>query len=178
MTLLDRVVEVLRRLQIPHALIGASAMAVHGLNRTTLDADLLALDPACLDPQSWAPLRTQGVNVEITRGDLTDPLAGVVRFEAPGERSVDLVLGKFIWQKEMIERAPRRIYGGMELPILSAADLILLKLYAGGPQDAWDILQILAGPDRETLIAAVEKELPRMPEKCSSLWKRILESGF
>lgn len=178
MTLLERVVEVLRSLRISHALIGASAMALHGLNRNTLDADLLALDPACLDPQSWAALKAQGVTVEITKGDLTDPLAGVVRFEEPGERSVDLVLGKFTWQREMIERAPRGIYGGMELSILGAADLVLLKLYAGGPQDAWDILQILGGPDRETLIAPVEKELPRLPEKCSSLWKRILESGF
>ncbi|HYO14711.1 MAG TPA: hypothetical protein VE685_16065 [Thermoanaerobaculia bacterium] len=178
MTLLDRVVEVLRRLQIPHALIGASAMTVHGLNRNTLDVDLLALDPACFDPQNWAALRARGVNVEITKGDLTDPLAGVVRFETPGERSVDLVLGKFTWQKEIIERSPQGVYGGTGLPIVTAADLILLKLYAGGPQDAWDILQTLEGPDREILIAAVEKELPRMPEKCSSLWKRILESGF
>lgn len=153
-------------------------MAVHGLNRNTLDADLLALDPVCLDPLSWASLRAEGVNVEVTQGDLTDPLAGVVRFEALGERSVDLVLGKFLWQREMIERAPRGIYGGLELPILGAADLILLKLYAGGPQDAWDILQMLDGPDRETLITAVEKELSRLPERCSSLWKRLLASGF
>jgi hypothetical protein len=26
--------------------------------------------------------------------------------------------------------------------------VILLKLYAGGPQDAWDIEQLLGGPDR------------------------------
>lgn len=153
-------------------------MAVHGLNRTTLDADLMALDPACLDRQTWADLSARGVDVAVTKGDITDPLAGVARFEAPGEPSVDLVIGKFTWQKEMIERAPLRSFADLQLPILGPADLILLKLYAGGPQDAWDILQILEGPDREMLIEAVEKELPRLPERCSALWKRILESGF
>ncbi|HSK80172.1 MAG TPA: hypothetical protein VLQ45_27205 [Thermoanaerobaculia bacterium] len=153
-------------------------MAVHGLNRTTLDADLMALDPACLDRQTWTDLNAQGVDVEITKGDLTDPLAGVARFETPGQPPVDLVIGKFTWQREMIERAPLRSYADLELPILGPADLILLKLYAGGPQDAWDILQVLEGPDRERLIEVVERELPRLPERCSALWKRVLESGF
>jgi hypothetical protein len=176
--LLDRVVGILRKHQISHALIGASAMTIHGLNRNTLDADLMTLDSSCLDRQIWTDLSAQGVDVEVTKGDLTDPLAGVARFEAPGESAVDLVIGKFTWQREMIERAPLGIYAGLELPILGSADLILLKLYAGGPQDAWDVLQILEGPDREMLIEAVEKELPRLPERCSSLWKRILGSGF
>ncbi len=153
MTLLARIAGILRGADIPHALIGASAMARHGVVRSTLDQDLLAVDPVCLQPESWSGLRSSGIEAKIRKGDLYDPLLGVVRFSSPGERPVDLVVGKFAWQREVIARA--MMHPGGEVPVVRAVDLILLKLYAGGPQDAWDIQQLLAAEDRETLIAQV-----------------------
>lgn len=51
------------------------------------------------------------------------------------------------------------------------ADLVLLKLYAGGPQDAWDIAQLLdAAPAIEPL---VEASLGGLPAECAALWRRI-----
>jgi hypothetical protein len=35
----------------------------------------------------------------------TNPLAGVIRFAQPGERDVDLVVGRFQWQRDIIGRA-------------------------------------------------------------------------
>lgn len=175
MNLLARVSESLRAAGIPYALIGASALTIHGVNRSTLDVDLFAVDPACLDRQTWDLLAAEGIGVDVRRGEPDDPLAGVVRFEVPIELPVDLVVGKYVWQRKMIERAGTAIFAGVEVPVLGGADLILLKLYAGGPQDAWDIQQILAGPERDSLIAGVERELPELPKECSRLWRRIAE---
>lgn len=177
LSLLARVVAVLEARGIPFALIGASALTIHGVNRLTLDMDLLVIDPVCLDGRTWSGLAAEDVSVDVRRGDLSDPLAGVVRFEAPWETSVDLVVGKFAWQREILNRSRRTLFAGVEVPVLEAVELILLKLYAGGPQDAWDIQQLLTGPERENLVAGVELELPRLPGHCSTFWRRILDLG-
>jgi hypothetical protein len=39
---------------IAYALIGAGALAVHGISRSTFDLDLLAVDRGCLVPGLWA----------------------------------------------------------------------------------------------------------------------------
>lgn len=178
MSLLARVSESLRAAGIPHALIGASALTIHGVNRSTIDVDLLVLDPACLDRRTWDSLAAEGVSIEVRKGDPDDPLAGVVRFEVPPELPVDVVVGKHAWQRKLLERTQAARFAGVEVPVLNGVDLILLKLYAGGPQDAWDIQQILAGPERNSLVAGVEHELPALPRECARLWRRILDSSL
>lgn len=173
MSLLARVARTLELAGIRYALIGAAALSLHGVSRSTLDQDLLTVDPASLDPDRWQELARNGVEVDIRRGDLTDPLAGVARFTLPGERPVDLVVGRGRWQAKVLERARRMRVGDVELPVLSAADLVLVKLYAGGPQDAWDIHQLLAGSEPEPLVTAVEAHLPELPRRCQQLWQRI-----
>jgi hypothetical protein len=58
-TLLERVAAILSQHEIRHALIGAAALAVHGVSRSTLDQDLLVHDPRILDGDLWASLRPQ-----------------------------------------------------------------------------------------------------------------------
>ncbi len=177
MTLLTRVSEVLRAQGIPHVLIGASALTVHGVNRSTLDVDLFTVDRICLDPRIWEGLAKEEVGVKVRKGDPDDPLAGVVRFEVATELPLDIVVGKHLWQRRAIERAATATFMGVEIPVLRGVDLILLKLFAGGPQDAWDIQQLLLGPERDSLIAGVERELTDLPGYSSRLWRRILDPG-
>ena len=54
------------------------------------------------------------------------------------------------------------------------ADLMLLKLFAGGPQDAWDIDQLLDVVP--AAVPEVEASLAALPADCRSLWRRILEA--
>ena len=171
MSLREEVGSILDAAGIRYALIGALALSAYGVNRASLDLDLLAADAACLEPDLWADLRSRGVAVEIRKGDLTDPLAGVVRFQALGETPVDVVVGKFAWQARLLERAEP--IGGTF--VVRAADLVLLKLYAGGPQDAWDVQQLLGRPFREDLIREVESRLPELPARCQDLWRKILQ---
>lgn len=176
MSLLVDVVGQLEKSGIRCALIGAEALSLRGASRSTLDRDLLTTDPRSLAEALWAPLRISGSRCKIRRGDAEDPLAGVVRFTAEGERPVDLIVGRQIWQTRILERAEFLDLGELSLPVPRAADLVLLKLYAGGGQDAWDIAQLLAGEGRAPLVAEVEMRLDELPPEARLLWNRILTS--
>lgn len=167
MTLLERVVHVLRAHDLPHALIGAGALAARGIARSTYDIDLLTTDARVLQADTWDTLRAEDVAVEVRRGDSDDPLGGVVRIDAPGERPVDVILGKHAWQTRAIQRAEHSSEGP---PVVHARDLVLLKLYAGGTQDLWDVRELLQAPGAEQLIADVDADLAEQPTAMQERW--------
>ena len=175
-SLIERVTAILDQAAARYALIGAAAMAAHGVGRSTRDVDLLTLSTVWIDAARWVPLSDAGVNVSVSRGDADDPLAGVIRFHQEGERPVDLVVGRYRWQQRVLERAEPAVAGGTSLPTAQARDLVLLKLFAGGSQDAWDIEQLLAGPDRESLVADVTADIEDLPARSRKLWRRILNA--
>ncbi len=176
MSLLEGVSAILRARGTPHAVIGAAALAVHGVARATADLDLLVVDSSCLDPGVWQSLDESRTAVEIRHGDTDDPLAGVIRIVRSGEGSIDVIVGRHAWQREALSRSELRSVGSVELSVVRAADLVLLKLYAGGPQDAWDIDQLL-DLDRD-IAAEVEARLEDLPEDCARMWLRIVTEGM
>jgi hypothetical protein len=171
-TLLDRVAAHLDRAGVPFALIGAAALAVHGISRATLDLDLLATDRRVLEGNFW----TLGpdVDVDIRTGDAADPLAGVVRCRTARERDVDIVVGKVAWQADVVARAEHVQRSGHDIPAARVDDLVLLKLYAGGSQDRWDIEQLLHRPDRAHTTKMVEARLASLPKSAQEMWRKIL----
>jgi hypothetical protein len=169
--LLGSVHGILSRERVAHAVIGATALAAHGVSRATADLDLLVVDERCLDDRFWSELATSGVQVQVRRGDATDPLAGVVRIFRSGEPALDLVVGRGGWQAQVLERARPMQIGADAAPVASAPDLVLLKLYAGGPQDLWDVHQLLdANP---SLVSQVEAS-PALRELAAP-WRRVLD---
>ena len=171
MTTLAEAVGRLRAHGTPFALVGAAALALHGVPRSTRDLDLLALDPRCLDADFWRSLGGGAIDVTVRRGDATDPLAGVTRLRPnDGGAPVDVVVGRSAWQRGVLERAQPATVDDVVVPVAQAADLALLKLFAGGPQDLWDIAQLLAGDDAATITADVEQRLPTLPAECARLW--------
>jgi hypothetical protein len=171
MTLLGRVCRLLEAAAVSHALIGAAALAARGVARSTYDVDLLTTDVRVLEAGFWAPLRAEGADVDIRRGDLDDPLRGVVRVTAASERPIDVVLGKGRWQARAVERAERPPDGP---PVVAARDLVLLKLYAGGTQDLWDVRALLELPDRAGLVAEVDEDLLDLPADMRARWVDVL----
>jgi hypothetical protein len=148
-------------------------MAAHGAPRSTVDLDLLTTDLRALETSLWTPLRDAGAVVQARRGDFEDPLAGVVRAVASGERAVDVIVGRFSWQESIIERALPVTIQESDVPVAEPADLILLKLYAGGSQDRWDIEQLLAAQQSEGLEDLVEERLVWLPRECADLWQDL-----
>lgn len=172
MSLLERVVSLLERRHVRFALIGAAAMAAHGVSRSTSDIDLFTTDRRTLDRDVW----TGTDAVDVRRGDADDPLAGVVRISGPDAAAIDIVVGRDAWQDRVLAAAGVATIEDVAVPVVDVAGLVLLKLFAGGPQDAWDIEQLLAVGD-EHVVAAVERGLPDLPPASASLWKRIRADG-
>lgn len=145
-------------------------MAIHGVSRSTRDVDLLALMRECLVSEFWSDLRAGEIDADVRLGEADDPLAGVVRLAVAGERSVDLVVGRSAWQARIFDRAHEAEIEGVRLPVASLVDVILLKLFAGGPRDLWDIAELLVVADRAAVTAEVEDALPNLPASCRDAW--------
>ena len=174
MTLLESVADYLHHRTIPHAIIGAAALALHGVSRSTFDQDLLVTSIRVLDDTFWREFDTDA-HVDIRRGDSEDPLSGVVRIRRDDERDVDIVVGRHQWQDELLARA-EIIAHASGMRVVRAADLVLLKLYAGGSQDRWDIEQLLALDPSGAVVAEVERGLPALPPRCASAWAALRRS--
>jgi predicted nucleotidyltransferase len=171
-SVLARVVQVLQQRQIPFALIGAAAMAAHGVSRSTFDTDLFSVGRSALDDDVWRELIADGIDVDVRHGDDEDPLLGVVRC-TQGDQAIDLVVGRSAWQREIIGRAtPTQVFS-LNLPIVTVADLILLKLYAGGIQDRWDIQQLLTSASSTTVVTDIDARMSGLPDRCLELWRQL-----
>jgi hypothetical protein len=169
-SLLDRIAALLSERNIAHALIGATALAAHGVSRSTMDQDLLVCERGVLDSNFWSTL-SPPTTIDVRRGDAEDPLAGVIRIHEPGERDVDVIVGQSRWQEAVLERATS--IGKGPLRLVEAADLILLKLYAGGSQDRWDIEQLLALDATGVTARAVERRSRALPLYSREIWSMI-----
>jgi hypothetical protein len=151
---------------IPHALIGGAALASAGIARSTFDVDLLTTDDRVLIEALWRPLRPE-ISVHMQRGRENDPLVGIVHLDKVRERPVDVIVGGHGWQRAAVARAARTTDGP---PIVLPRDLILLKLYAGGTQDLWDIRELLALPEGETFVREVDADLTSLPDEMRDRW--------
>lgn len=173
-SLLVAVVDVLLGSDVGFALIGAGAMAVHGVARSTFDIDLFTTDRSVLDDRFWTPaVLGEDVRPDVRKGDADDPLAGMVRIAAKGQRPIDLVVGRPGWQEQVIRRARTATVQGVTLPVAVVPDLIALKLYAGGSQDAWDIEQLLAADHDGAIRASVDRAQSHLPARARALWSRL-----
>lgn len=169
-SLLRQVAGTLDAAGIPHVLIGAAALATHGISRSTLDYDLLTTDARVLDDALWQTIA--GAHAGIRRGDAADPLAGVVRVTAAGERDVDVIVGRHAWQRALVDEAETIETADGRMRVVSAAGLVLLKLYAGGPQDLWDIEQLRAVASAQ-LDADVDARVSVLPPDAQAAWTRV-----
>ena len=160
--------------ELPHALIGAAALGVHGVARSTSDLDLLVADRGALDAARWMPLRAAGCAVDLRLGDAWDPLVGVVRVRRGKSTPIDVVVAG-AWVSPILARAGKLApvtLGGASIPVVAAADLVILKLYAGGPLDLHDVEALLAvDPATEALVVA---GLASVPEGCREAWEHVL----
>ncbi|HEX6323861.1 MAG TPA: hypothetical protein VFZ36_09060 [Vicinamibacterales bacterium] len=135
-----------------------------------MTTSLLRRVAGALDDATWKAI--EDARVEIRRGDADDPLAGVVRVTAAGERDVDVIVGRDAWQRALVDEAETIDTAAGPLRVVSAAGLVLLKLYAGGAQDLWDIEQLRAAAG-STLDADVDARIHLLPEDAQSAWARV-----
>ncbi len=125
-----------------YALVGGFAVAAWGVPRATQDLDFALVlgeaDPADVSRQLEAVFHPGGPD---------DPLRGVFRARvsvADQEVPVQLIILPGAWTSIIVDGIVPLTVFGSTVPVVSWKALILLKLYAGGPQDLLDAQKILA----------------------------------
>ncbi len=125
-----------------YALIGGFAVSAWGIPRATHDVDFaLALGV------SDAAALSRFIQKEFLPGEPDDPLRGVFRTNiSVGDQSVpvQLIVLPTRWHAIVFQDVEVLDVFQCAVPVVSWKALILLKLYAGGPQDLLDAQQILA----------------------------------
>lgn len=157
------------------AVVGAYALAIRGYVRQTVDVDLLTTDRSALYDPSWNDLRGSGARVEVRLGDYDDPLGGVVRIRHE-QMDIDVVIARYGWQKQLIDRAEEIDVAGVSLRVPPVADLILLKLFAGGYGDMQDVAALLELNHERDVEAAVSFALSGLPAEMGERWQSVLAS--
>jgi hypothetical protein len=172
MNVIEAVSAVLQSIDAPFALIGGRAVGARGYPRMTLDYDFLTTDARVLQREIWKPLEKRGAAIDPRKGDFDDPLAGVVHIAFADGVEADVVLAKWKWELEIIQRSDPLNLGGVIVPVPITSDLILLKLAAGGPIDLQDVVSLLA-IDRERLIAEVDEKVGRVIPDVAAAWNQV-----
>lgn len=164
-------VEALRAAGVEPVLVGAVAMAGHGVSRSTGDVDLLCAELVALRPDVW----TDVPGAEVRVGDPWDPLDGVVRVRGDRGRPVDVVVLARPWTRALVTRAealPALRVADAQLRVPDVADLILLKLYAGSHRDILDVRALLDVAGAE-VPALVTERLGALPAEVADTWRRV-----
>lgn len=172
---LEPVCRVLDALGVRYALIGARALAARGYPRFSTDIDLLTPDRRVLEPGVFQGLQGAGAHVDQRSGDAEDPLAGVVHILLPDETDIDIVVGRWKWESDVVDRAEVMTIGqGIDIRVPTTSDLVLLKLAAGGFADLQDAAALLHLGDRRTLVAEVESRIGDVRPDVRALWEELL----
>ena len=160
---------------VPFAGIGAVAVGAYTAQRSTAGVELLVVDLVVLERPFWAPIAARGHEVVIRKGDAFDPLAGLVRIGLEAHLPVDVVVGGAPrWQAPILARARPAPFAGVALPLATAADLVRLKVFAGGPRDRQDVEALLASPHGERIREALAAEpLPKGMTARWRAWSRV-----
>lgn len=122
--------------------VGAHALAIHGIPRGTQDLDVWIERSAENAARAWRALAAFGApleSIDVSQADL-ERLNVVVQLGLPPNR-IDLMTG-ISGIPEFSEAWSRRVEGavhGRPFPFLGRADLITNKLAAGRPKDLADV---------------------------------------
>ena len=145
---LKKCVAICDRLQIDYAVMGGFAVRVYGVPRPTYDVDLTLMIERDRLPGLYDEIEREGYTVpEEYRTGWIDNVGGMpfVRFRLYVEANaidVDLFLAETAFQRELIQRRQRETLDGHDIWIVTAEDLILLKLIANRPRDLLDIQDV------------------------------------
>lgn len=141
----ERVASLLAKHGAPCLVIGAVALAAHRYVRFTQDIDL-GVDADLPTLRVIASiLRAEGYKVDLHEPDAEDPLGGVMDVSGSfGLVQVVSFAGRFpAVIHDALADEDVRIRPGTELRLMPIAQLVALKLYAGGSTSKSDILELL-----------------------------------
>ncbi len=134
--LLD-IIDILQKLEIPYAVIGAMAASFHGIVRASMDADaVISLQTGHKNLNE--ELKKTGLTVHIQKADFDDPVQGVIQINDLHHNKVDLLTGIRGMTKDVFSRNIKTTLHDAPMEIIGLEDFIAMKIYAGSPKDLAD----------------------------------------
>lgn len=137
------------RLGLSYAVMGGLAVRVYGIPRATYDIDFtLAIDRERLSAL-YERVESLGYSVpEAYTSGWVDEVGGMplVKFRLSTDDNgidIDVFLAESPFQQSILDRRHREEVDGVALHIVSAEDLVLLKLIASRPRDIADVYDVL-----------------------------------
>lgn len=141
--LLD-IIQILTGAGTDYAVIGALAAAVHGAVRASMDADVVLCAGIRAAARLEQAFRDAGLRTLLTRGDVEDPIPGLLRLEDTYDNRVDLLIGLRGLEPDAFSRAIEIPFQGMNVRFIGREDFIAMKVFAGGPLDLVDARRAIA----------------------------------
>jgi hypothetical protein len=164
-----RVLETLRRSEVPFALVGAAALAVRGLPRMTRDVDVVVLLEdafAALDALEGAGFKSIA---PVARRDEPEPM--YVLKDAEGNE-VDVLVAAGEPESTVVAEATKARAFGVEAPVATLEHLVLMYLYSNQPRHLGDLARIVTETNAD--LVAVERYLADVhPEMLPVLRERV-----
>jgi hypothetical protein len=136
--LLVDAIEILIQEHVEYAVIGAIALAVHGVVRASMDADALLYTTPRRLIEIHARFEQAGFGTELRQGDTDDPIPAILRLSDNHGNRVDLLAGLRGLDPMVFSRTVEVLFCGERLRIVGREDFISMKCFAGGPQDFLD----------------------------------------
>ena len=173
--LLD-VVDLLAAEKIEYAVIGALAAALHGAVRASMDADaVLSLDMRKA-AQLERSITSMGLLAQTTRGDIEDPIPGLLRVNDAYGNRVDLLLGLRGLDPQAFSRVLEVPFQGGTLKFIGREDFIAMKAFAGGPIDRVDAERAISAATVSLNLDLVRRLAQGYGRDASELLERMLSA--
>ncbi len=142
--LLD-VIEILSKINVSYAIIGAFAASFYGVVRASMDTDaIIYFDDSKHGLQNTVKALTEaGLQVNHRTGDFDDPIAAVINVEDTFKNRVDLLFGIKGMKEDALTRTNQANFQNSSIKIISMEDLIAMKIFAGSSKDINDAIGII-----------------------------------
>jgi hypothetical protein len=124
--------------------------------------------------ESNEALKQAGLTTEIRRGDLEDPIPGLVRVSDSFGNQVDVLLGIRGLDLKAFSRTVEVPLEGTRLRFVGREDFIAMKVAAGGPVDLLDAENAIAADPKSLNVDLVRNLGLRFGTSASALLDRLL----
>ena len=162
-----RALRALRAAEVPHCVIGATALAVRGLPRMTRDLDLVVLlDDAVA---AIAALRGGGLRATTPVGTDDEPEPMIIFVDPATKVEVDLLVAAGDPEATALEGAGRALVFGERAPVAKLEHLLLLYLYSNQPKHLGDFASIVQSERAD--LAKAERILAIMHPEMLREWR-------
>ena len=174
--LLVDVVEILRRENVEYLVIGAFALAVHGVVRASRDADALLQISLTKIKKLKGVFEDSGLHVVLRRGDADDPIPMMLVVGDSYGNQVDLLGGLRGLDSKAFIRAVEVPFQGVALRVVGREDFIAMKCFANGPQDLLDAKDAYRGAEAPVDLDLMRRITRRFGRAAADSLEQMLSS--